>query len=913
MRSLWRIALLLLFSVASACGNDSRSASPCEAAEDCPVGEQCVAGECAEVSLDTCSDDSECPEGQRCTNGACVSESGADADGDGVPDAGDNCPDDPNADQADTDGDGVGDVCDVIERPQICVSSEECALTEVCTGEGCEEVRCTQNAECPDDALCVGTLCRSAPVCTGDGDCADVLGVCEGGQCQPGCDTNNECGGTRLTDCVDGACRFTCANDAACDEGELCQGGVCLPAECEGTGLEGCPEGQRCDGAGRCVPYTACDGDIDCLDGEFCDEGICEDLASCLSDLNCDIGQICEAGFCLPAPDCRDDGDCDAASVCIGGLCVPRLCRGDVDCEGGEICEEGACVDPPEASAARVILLTPGGVIAPGSEVRLRAVALDDDDQVIAGAPIAFSSSETDIAAVDGNTLVGGDAAGETQVIASLGELDSDPALFRNVGPPAELPGVVAFDAESGDVLDAFAVLVDGAVLEAVDGRVELPAVFSGDVHVFADGYDTVGFVGVSPTAGIAVPLPPLTIEQNVGGFSGRMDFSRTTTQGDASIGLAGAALAGQLVELELNSVLGDPVNTEIGFPGVGGGAFPLPGGLVLSVEFFGLGDIKGTYFARANEGFTFAWGLGGQVPVQDLIDLFTGGGGVGDVGGILGVILPLFEAFDHDLLGFDAESRPLVADGDDFDGDGNTTELLPDYDAFPSLGLRPDVPQRYRTEVIAPALPRIDGEQAGIALLVGGVIVDGVGFVPMGLNALQGATPDPVILRMAPTHSGLGVGDFAVIAIAFGSAGAGFGEDGISLPTSIAARMVVGPRLDEIIDLTPVPFAELPELAYDPDTRAVNTDDVTGDLVRVTFVGPEGRWHVWAPAATTVTLPVPPEALPDYSDGAFARVEAIQLGSASFDALAEWSGPSVADLDDVAIGFARTELVPAE
>jgi hypothetical protein len=36
----------------------------------------------------------------------------ADADGDGVPDASDNCPSVPNADQADADGDGIGDACD---------------------------------------------------------------------------------------------------------------------------------------------------------------------------------------------------------------------------------------------------------------------------------------------------------------------------------------------------------------------------------------------------------------------------------------------------------------------------------------------------------------------------------------------------------------------------------------------------------------------------------------------------------------------------------------------------------------------------------------------------------------------------------------------------------------------------------
>src|SRR5262249_12958672 len=38
--------------------------------------------------------------------------SAPDADSDGVPDAGDNCPSTPNADQANADGDSLGDACD---------------------------------------------------------------------------------------------------------------------------------------------------------------------------------------------------------------------------------------------------------------------------------------------------------------------------------------------------------------------------------------------------------------------------------------------------------------------------------------------------------------------------------------------------------------------------------------------------------------------------------------------------------------------------------------------------------------------------------------------------------------------------------------------------------------------------------
>ena len=470
------------------CGTDERRVALCASTDDCPAGQQCVDGACAAVSLSTCETNEDCAEGQTCTNGACVATDLADLDGDGVPNEEDNCPDDANADQTDTDGDGIGDACDVVERPGSCDTSDDCALTEVCVGGSCDEVSCGGDADCPGDALCVGTRCRNArrraratptaPTCSASARAASAS--------RDARRTRSAAAARASRSASRASASRRARATAPAARVKLCDGGVCVPVECQGTGLEGCPEGQRCDGAGRCEPYTACDDDLDCIEGEFCDDGICEPLEPCLSDLNCGSGEICEAGYCLPVDACDDDSACDEDSVCIGGLCVPRLCRGDVDCEAGQICEEGACAEAPEGTPARVLLLTPGGVISPGDRVRLRGVALDEDDQVIPGAAVAFTSTAGDVAEIDGEELVAGELAGETEVRATLDGLTSDAATFRNVGAPSERIGVVAFDEPSGAPVASFTVLTGGEVLESVDGLVELPEDFDGELHVFA-------------------------------------------------------------------------------------------------------------------------------------------------------------------------------------------------------------------------------------------------------------------------------------------------------------------------------------------------------------------------------------------------------------------------------------------
>ena len=101
--------------------------------------------------------------------------------------------------------------------------------------------------------------CVSCSSCSSDSDCnpGGPLGlVCNGGACQPGCNTSAQCAGG--TTCVSGACQGTgggqsCTNDGACNpggngSGMICSGGVCVSG-CHASWQ--CPGNTTCQG-GQC-------------------------------------------------------------------------------------------------------------------------------------------------------------------------------------------------------------------------------------------------------------------------------------------------------------------------------------------------------------------------------------------------------------------------------------------------------------------------------------------------------------------------------------------------------------------------------------------------------------------------------------------------------------------------------------
>ncbi len=921
MRILRTVPLALALLTLVACGNEDRAGADtsCTSQDDCQGSDVCVDGACTDpgdIVGDECLIDADCPEGQICDLLAFVCVPQADRDGDGIRDDADNCPDVANPDQADADGDGTGDACETI-TPGNCDDSSACGITEVCDAGTCGRVDCQGDADCPDDALCIGTICRFAPPCGFDDACSDVLGVCAGdGQCLPGCDTNNECGGTRSTGCIDGFCLLACGSDDDCRGGDLCLDGFCAAPECTGTGTADCPDGFRCDGRGRCEPFDGCADDGDCRGGQICVDGACEDAGECASDLQCDRGEICDRGICVPTSECGSDGDCADDEDCVGGLCVPGLCRGNDDCADDELCDGGTCVPQVDDGIARVVILTRPATVVDGDRLFFTAIALDAAGQVVATDRFDWATSNPAVGAFDGNIFTASGTAGSTQVTATpagLGAPVSDPVTVRNVTAAPNERGVFVVDRTTGaPVAGATVIDARGGIIGTTDdeGRADLPA----DIDTFTvalDGWDLLTLTGVTEGSPVA-PIRPAQGRADAGGFTCEMDWSRILSGGDASIGLAGAAIAGNLVDLDLQALLGDSFSTSISIPGLGGQDLPLPGGLVLTVDFFGIGDIKGTYFARAPEGITFAWGLGGTADVFELVGLFTGGGG-GDIASILGAILPLFESFQHDVTPIDIEALPLVPDSDDIDADGDRDELVADYDSFPAIGLRPEETLDYRAGISFPELPVFDGEPSEVAIVVGGILVDGVGFVPTGISAgtaTGGGTPDDIVLRMAAAHSGLSSGDFAVVIIGFGSQGAGVGAGGLTLPSSIATRIFVEPRLPTDIDFASAPFPALAtDIAWDADVRAVTASAVGGDAYRITLVGDSVSWEVWSGNGDVeITLPTVPDDIGAPGDDALLRIDTLDFNGDAWLDIATLGGTTLLDLDEVAIGFGRFE-----
>ncbi len=785
------------------------------------------------------------------------------------------CVEDPATDP-DTDGALGGDAAPIDMTPDATAPVPDAGSAT----DGAPQATCADDADCPPGATCTAEGVCTLPECAADDDCGSMLRTCR-----------------------DGLCLDRCLGPGTCIRGGRCVDNACEPPECEADG--DCEGGQLCR-AGSCVDPRPCDANDDCGADESCEAGNCEPLPRCGGDANCEAGEICQAGRCRERSGCEARDDCGADEDCVAERCVPFVCRGDVDCGGAEVCNAGACEPPADVEVARVVILSRPRTLTIGQTVRLRAAALDLRGDIVATRGFLWSGDAPDVLGVEAGTgaVTAGPEAGAGQVVAAFpqpnGELLASDPLGLRVVEAAAPDGLRVRVTAAGEPVEAATVRA-GELDGLTDALGVAEFVVEGDpppITVFADGFDFVTLVGLG-TLDVHVPLTPRSDDALVAGFTGAVSFDEVTSQGGLELGLAGASISGGLTHLGFAQLVGELFNVSVN-AGPLSQDIPLPGGLVLSAEvpIVGRLEIKDRYHAVSGPGLRVGWAFAGRIDVGVLIGLVQGGGGF-DAGTVLATLLPFFDSFQHGLrVAEELRALPRRPDEDDLDGDGDTDELVPDYDRFPVLDNEPTFDQQLRLGVTLPELPA-----GGTALLFAGVEVEEVGFVPMGVTAAT--APGPLPMRLAPPYGGLEAGEPVVFALA-----GAFGGGGFAVPDDVSA--VIGRwagRFPNELAFDPF-LSPANAVEWDAALRAIAGGAVDGaGLHRVVFRGGSGRWTVYfgAGAAPEWTLPFPPDGVADLAGGATeVRFEALRTG-ATLDELAGAGGPGdLLDLDRHAEAFSR-------
>lgn len=805
--------------------------------------------------------------------------------------------------------------------------------------------RCTSDGDCSADRMCVAgqcldpgdidagedadaqITCTTNDDCPGAGACFEEQGACvssecvfpqdnEFGHCEPRPCVGDQCEPWEQADAC--GCMARQCQDASECNGYGCVGGECAPCQSDGD----CADGDSCAADGTCVEGTTCAGDRDCPANQMCNDGMCVDRPECLIDSDCGDQEICLNGACTYSPDCQQDSDCDPGFECVGGQCFESICRGPDDCADGQFCDAGECVDPPEAASCFVA--GQNAVISRNQQFRLEAFAVDQDGN---GIPASFQWDSTNPAVADisanGQYAVGQGGTGTTTITASITgtnvQCDGEVVLTGQADvSPGDLR-VVVIDAETGaGVSGADVVLSNGSSTTTNASGVATLSDPQGVYHlsVFANDYN---YITVRDLQAVDVRIP-LSHKRGTGpvaGFTGEFDLSQISSTGDITLGLAGASIAGGLLDLDLQRLLGEPFMTHIEIPGMGGRDMPLPGGLVMYGQVFGFDlDFKRNYYANTSGGARIGWGLAGKVPANRLIQMFRGGGG-GNAGDVLTMLLPLFNRFDHGSQPLNLVEMPRVQDANDLDGDGNTTEMVPDYDSFPQVDLTPSVNQNLVTDVDVSNFPQMSGGPASVAVLVGGTILDGPGFVPLGISATNDqdgdGVPDTRRLTMAPPHGSLSGGRLGVVALAFEPNQVGF-QNGVQLPDEFSAALWNGQSVPTGIGLGTFPDAS--QGTIDDSTRTVSVTADAGPVFRVRLVGAERTWDVWSKGAPgtqgtfthQIVVPAAGAGHTDLFASSEIFVDAI-AAQVTMDDLVRATGIGLRDAGLVATSFSRTKL----
>ncbi len=614
------------------------------------------------------------------------------------------------------------------------------AGTERCGDGECHA--CCPGVACAGGKCCADFTCQE---CCGDGDCSGATPVC-------GVDRR----------CHEAPCRAigeTCQDD--CCSGAVC----CTDGKCHQCCQDSdCPEaGMVCTAGGTCE--KPCIGD-----GQYCTS----DPGACCAGLACDLFDSKCRARCVLDTDCIQRTDVPHATdlLCgLDGVCDYAHCELDSECSSARVCQSGDCLSPAGcAEVASCRIWPPWVVFMPGYQVQLVAGAFRADGTFAAGLTFDWSSAAPASADVGANGLLtgGATASGTVELTATVRGCNTQcHAWAINIGdPPPVGTRAAAVDAETGaPVKGAFFQIDDlpAARMDASGSWVYdryLDAEHPGAVTVADPAYEFITIAGVT-WRDLVIPLRRLMQPDRAGGVAGRFSFERIRCPAlhpcEMSLALAGFSLPGFPLDVAPDFPWQDVFRARFMFDDLTYD-LRLPGGQVWLND---TSSYKNRYSVSAAPENRVFFGLGGKLDVSEFRTRLLPFLQAADGGDSLGLVYRMLNlAASHGALAPNQliAEIPLVADRSDLDGDGDRTELVPDYQNFNSLDLPLVVAQGHRLRVTVPQFP---GNAYDSVLLLAGIHTPAGGFVPLGLAAgfdsddpvhdpPDGLLPGPVEVRVS-------------------------------------------------------------------------------------------------------------------------------------------------------------------
>ena len=205
---------------------------------------------------------------------------------------------------------------------------------------------CVTSADCDTAQYCQQGVCAEAGECSTDADCFNPENIFATIACVGplSCSDDGQCGRT----CSDSDCPSNAADISTecsilpCDSmAELCAEGYtsCVDyscGDCKSFAFD--PSGSSvCQVESQASSTRTCESSSDCIDSQYCQQGICAEMGHCLSDA-----------------DCFNMDNQYAVILCIG----PLSCNSDNQC--GVTCSDSNCpADTPEVQC----LVSPCSVV----------------------------------------------------------------------------------------------------------------------------------------------------------------------------------------------------------------------------------------------------------------------------------------------------------------------------------------------------------------------------------------------------------------------------------------------------------------------------------------------------------------------------------------------------------------------